>query len=182
LCSRALLMIGAASISSFDEGTAESEVAANLYPSVRDALLSGHAWNFAIRQARLARLVSGPEADYAHAFQLPGDCLRVLSAGQGGRGQGISYRIGGRTLHCNAGACTLTYLARVPEQSFPAFVDQALIARLAAEFCLPLTESTSRAEFLRKLAAEEMQRARLADALEDTPRAIDDFTLVEARR
>jgi len=36
ICSRALLKLGADTIASFDESTAEAEVAANLYPSIRD--------------------------------------------------------------------------------------------------------------------------------------------------
>ena len=86
LCSRALLRLGARSIASFDEGTAEAEVCANLYPVARDALLSAHPWNFATGQARLARLSAVPVADFSHAFQLPGDFLRVLSAAGGGPG------------------------------------------------------------------------------------------------
>lgn len=182
LCSRALLKIGAATIASFDEGTAEAEVAANLYPSIRDALLSAHPWNFASGQAMLAQLAAVPVADFAHAYQLPPDFLRALSAGGGGRGQGFAYRIAESRLHCNADAVTLTYIFRPAELSFPPFFDQALIARLAAEFCLPLTESTSRAELLYKLAEDEVRRARLIDAQQDTPPAITDFPLVEVRR
>lgn len=182
LCSRALLMIGAASISSFDEGTAEAEVAANLYPSLRDALLSSHPWNFATRTAWLARLAAPPQADFAEAFALPDDCLRALSAGIGPSSRGVVYRVVGRALHCDSDEVLLRYLARVGEDTFPAFFDQALIARLAAEFCLPLTESTSRAEFLVRLAGEEMRRARLVDAQEHTAEAIADFPLIDARR
>lgn len=181
LCSRALLMIGASSIASFDEGTAEAEVAANLYPSVRDALLSAHPWNFALRQSWLARLVEAPVADYSHAYQLPADCLRAVSAGYNASGRGLAYRLLGRTVHCDADEVVLTYVARVEEALFPAFFDQALVARLAAEFCLPLTESTARAEFLHKLAEVELRRARLADAQEEAVPALQDFPLVEAR-
>jgi len=181
LCSRALLMIGARTIASFEEGTAEAEVTANLYPSVRDALLSAHPWNFALAQARLARLAADPVADHAYAFALPDDCLRVLSAGSAGRGRGIGYRIFGRSLHADTTDVVLTFVARVDESTFPGFFDQALIARLAAEVCLPLTESTTRAEFLFRLAEEELRRARLADAQEDVPAAVEDFTLVEVR-
>jgi hypothetical protein len=181
LCSRALLMIGAASIASFDEGTAEAEVAANLYPSVRDALLSAHPWNFALRQAWLARLVDGPVADYGHAYQMPADALRAVSAGIGARGRGIAYRVVGDRVHCDTDEIILTYIARVDEVLFPASFDQALIGRLAAEFCLPLTESTSRADFLYRLAEEELRRARLADAQEDSGPALQDFPLVEVR-
>lgn len=101
LCSRALLKIGAATIASFDEGTAEAEVANNLYAPIRDNLLKTHPWSFA--------------------------------------SDGVS------------------------EMSFPPFFDQALIARLAAEFCLPLTESEARAALLDRFANEELQRAKLMD-------------------
>ncbi|HYZ32347.1 MAG TPA: hypothetical protein VE684_08710, partial [Crenalkalicoccus sp.] len=69
LCSRALLKIGAQPIASLDEGTAEAEVAANLYPAVRDALLSAHPWSFATGQETLPRLAARPVADFAYAYQ-----------------------------------------------------------------------------------------------------------------
>lgn len=181
LCSRALLMIGATSISSFDEGTAEAEVAANLFPSVRDALLSTHPWNFASRAEWLARLATAPQADFQEAFSLPDDCLRVLAAGAGPRSSGLRYRIIGRQLHCDSDQVLLRYVQRVTEEIFPAFFDQVLISRLAAEFCLPLTESTTRAEFLYRLADQELRRARLTDAQEQTPDALEDFPLVDVR-
>ena len=181
LCSRALLKLGGTTITSFDEGTAEAEIAANMYPSVRDALLSAHPWSFATAQQRLGVLTAQPVADYAKAFQLPANFLRALSAGDSTRGNGMEYRIAERRLHSNSDAVTITYIFRPNEIDFPAFFDQALIARLAAEFCIPLTESTSRAEVLHRLADQEFQRAKTIDAQQDTPGRIDDFTLVEVR-
>ena len=93
ICSRALLKLGAGSISSFDEGTAEAEISANLYPSTRDALLSVYPWSFAVAQTTLPKLAASPIADFDNAFQLPSDFLRIISAGIGSRGRGISYRI-----------------------------------------------------------------------------------------
>lgn len=181
LCARALLKIGAATIASFDEGSAEAEVAANLYPPVRDALLSAHPWNFATGQVTLPRLAALPVADYAYAYQLPADFLRALSAGIGGRGFGIPYRIAESRLHTDADEVVLTYVFRPDELTFPPFFAQALIARLAAEFCIPLTESSARAELLYKLAEDEFRRAKLADGQQDTPQAITDFPLIEVR-
>lgn len=181
LSSRALLKLGAAGIASFEEGTAESELAANLYPPTRDALLSAHPWNFATGQARLPRLAAEPVADFPYAYQLPADFLRALSAGPEGRGRGIEYRIAERRLHAAAESVVLTYIFRPDESAFPPFFDQALIARLAAEFCLPLTESTTRAEALHRLAEAEFRRVRLIDAQEDTPPAFEDYTLIGAR-
>lgn len=182
VCSLALLKIGANSIASFDEGTAEAEVAANLYPSVRDALISAHPWNFALAQRTLAKLAIEPVADFANAFQLPSNCLHVLSAGTEGRGRGLEYRISERHLHTNAEFVVLTYLFRPKESEFPPFFDMALIARLAAEFCIPLTDSTSRWTGLRKIAEEEFRRAKRIDSQEDAAPHFEDFTLIEVRR
>lgn len=181
LASRALIKIGATPIAGFDEGTAESVVAASLYPSVRDALLSAHPWSFATAQRDLPRLVGVPTADFDYAYQLPSDFLRALSAGEAGYGRGLDYRIVERRLHTNAGAVTLTYVFRPGEASFPPFFDQALIAKLAAEFCLPITESTSRAEAMHKLAEDQARQARLIDAQQDVPARFEDYTLVGVR-
>src|SRR3954453_13630774 len=101
-----------------------------------------------------------------------------------------------------ANSVTVAYQRRAEEASFPVFFVQALVARLAAEFCVPLTEGTARAAELMQLAelglrrgagrparaaelmqlAElELRRARLADSQQATPPRIEDFTLIEAR-
>jgi len=181
LCSRALLRLGAATIASFDEGTAEAEIAANLYPPLRDAVLSSHPWSFATGQATLPRLAQVPLADHSAAFQLPADFLRVLSAGPAGSGRGLTYRLAENRLLCDSDQVVLTYVFRPDESAFPPFFDQMLIARLTAEFCIPVTESTTRAQFLFRLAEDEFRRAKLIDAQQHTPAAIEDFPLVEVR-
>jgi hypothetical protein len=180
MCSRALLKIGASTIASFDEGTAEAEVAANLYPSVRDALL------FATGQAILPRLAAIPVADYAHAFQLPADFLRALSAGHSGqgnatRGSGVAYRIAENRLHADVDSIVLTYIFRPSDEALPPFFASCLIARLAAEFTIPLTENTSRAQLLFELSDREFRSARLTDSQQDLPPALADFPLINAR-
>jgi hypothetical protein len=181
LCSRALLSIGAQPIAAFDEGTAEAEVAANLYPAIRDSLLSAHPWSFATGQATLPRLAATPVADFAHAYQLPAGLLRVLSAGVPDRGQGLTYRILEERLHSNADQVVLTYIFRPDESALPAFFADALAARLAAEFCLPLTEDAGRAQLLHNLADAQARRARNIDSQQATPRAIGDFPLLTVR-
>jgi hypothetical protein len=181
LCSRALLKIGAQPVASLDEGTAEAEVAANLYPAVRDAMLSAHPWSFASGQMELPRLLETPVADYSYAFQLPVDFLRALSAGGPGAGRGIDYRLSENRLHSNQPKVTLSYLFRPVEAEFPPFFASALVTRLAAEFCIPLTESTSRADMLHRLADAEFRQARLTDSQQNTVRAIEDFPLISVR-
>ena len=181
ICSRALLKIGASPVASLDEGTAEAEVAANLYPATRDTLLSLHPWSFATGQQTLPRLAAVPEADFQHAFQLPVGFLRVLSAGPPGSSHGLTYRILEGRLHTDAGQVTLAYIFRPDEAAFPPFFAAALATRLAAEFCIPLTESTSRAQLLFNQAEAELRTARHADSAQATPRALRDFPLITAR-
>lgn len=183
LCSRAFLKLGANTISSFGTETAEEEVAGNLYASVRDGLLSEHPWSFATGQVTLAKLASSPLADYDYAYQLPSDFLRALSVGDSSTeaGRGVDYRIHERRIHTNMDGVILSYIFRPDESTFPPFFDTALIARLAAEFCMPLTENTSRTEVLFKLAEREMSKAKLTDAQQQTPQTFEDFTLINAR-
>ena len=56
----------------------------------------------------------------------------------------------------------LNYQRRVPEADLPAFFVPLLVTRLAAEFCIPLTEGSSRAMDLYRLAEAEL-RSRPAD-------------------
>lgn len=181
LCSRALIRIGAHPITSFSDGTAESEIAGCLYAPARDALLSAYGWSFATGQVTLTRLSTSPLADYRYAYQLPTDFLRAISAGNGGRGRGLRFRIGRNALHTDAEQVILTYIFRPDAEEFPPYFDMALIARLAAEFCIPVTEGTSRAEVLFTLAEQEFARARQIDAQQDTPGRIEDFSLINAR-
>ena len=171
LCTRALLKIGAQPIASLDEGTAEAEVAANLYAGTRDALISSHPWSFATGQACLPRLAAQPTADF----------LRAVSAGVPDSGRGLVYRLFEDRLHCDAERVVLSYIFRPDESAFPAYFAAALAARLAAEFCIPLTENTSRAQLLLAQAEAELRNARRIDSQQATPRAFDDFPLITVR-
>ncbi|MBI1301337.1 MAG: hypothetical protein GC137_06730 [Alphaproteobacteria bacterium] len=181
LSSRALIRIGAAPITSFSDGTAESEIAGALFPQVRDAMLSAYAWSFASGQVVLNQLSTAPVADFDYAYQLPNDFLRALSAGSGTRGRGLHYKIIGDQLHTNAPNVVLSYIYRPMEESFPPYFDQALIVRLSAEFAIPVTENTSRAEAMFNMAEREFERARQIDAQQESPNRIEDFTLINVR-
>lgn len=181
ICSRALLKIGAQPIHSFNDDTAEAALAQAFFLPTCEALLSAYPWRFATAQAPLPRLSAAPLAEYPYAFQLPNDCLRVLSVGSGNDSRGLRYRRIGNTLHCAADTIAIDYIFYDENGYAPAYFEQALIARLAAEFCLPLTENTSRAESLYRIAENEFDRAKRIDAQQDTPRALDDFNLLSVR-
>jgi hypothetical protein len=181
LCSLALVKIGANAISSFEEGTLEAHVSGLLYPLVRDTLLSAHPWNFATTQLYCAKLTETPLADYTSSFELPSDCLRILSTGANSTRQGPEYKVQSGRIFTNAQTLLLTYIKRTEENRFPAFFKIALVARLASEFCIPLTDSTTRWKALQAVAEDEFRRAKSHDAQEDTPPRFHDFSLIESR-
>ncbi|MCM2343310.1 MAG: hypothetical protein NDJ24_01970 [Alphaproteobacteria bacterium] len=148
LASRALIRLGAAPIASFNDGSAEAEIAGALFAPVRDSLLSAYGWSFASGQITL----------------------------------GLHYRIARQALHAHASDVLLTYIFRPEEEEFPPYFDAALIARLSAEFCIPVTENTARAEVLFRMATIEYERARQIDAQQDSPGRIEDFSLIKARQ
>ena len=184
LCARAMVMIGASPVSSFDEDSAEAEIARLLYPTIRDGMLASYPWRFAARGAWLARLAAANDGrdprDGSALFALPRDFIRLLSLENEG-GKITRFELRDRAVLCAGETAHLSYVARLAEGSFPPWFDLALIARLAAEFCLPLTESSARAEYLFKRSEDQFREARLADAQQSTPHAIDDFSLISAR-
>ncbi len=181
ICSVALVKIGASGIASFADDTLEADVASRMYEVTLRGLITSHPWHFTLAESDLQPVDEPAQAGYAAVFALPADQLRILSAGGGHRARGLDYRVAGDRLYCNSSRVVLSYQRRPETVAFPAFFVQALIARLAAEFCLPLTEGTSRADALFKLAAAELKMARLIDSQQATPRAVEDFTLIAAR-
>ncbi len=182
LCSRALIRLGAQPITSFTDGSTESEICGALYPQSRDALLSAYGWNFATGQIELNALDENPIGEFSKVFALPNDFLRALTAGSGSVNSGIDYRIMRGKLYTNATEIILTYIFRVDESEFPPYFDSILISRMAAELCIPLTENTSRYETFMRLAETEFSRARQLDAQQDRPQRLKSFPLTDVRK
>ena len=181
LINRALIKIGAAPIQNLNDPQSQAKIAKLLYGTCMDSLLSSYQWSFATAQQPLIRLIGRPITDYQFAYQLPKDFLRVLSAGNSDKSSGLEYRILEKRLHCDSDHVILTYVFRPAEVNFPPYFYQALIARLAAEFCLPIVESVSRMEALMKLADFEYRQARQIDAMQDTSSSFQDFSLIQSR-
>lgn len=183
LCAQAMLDLGAEPIQSFADGTAEAIVAAARYPTVRDGVLSSYPWTFATAQVDLSPLAEVPVADFDYAFQIPSDCLHVISIGDKSMdyGRGEWYRVRERRIHCNSDSVTITGIFRVDETNWPAWFDAMMVQQLSAAFCLPLTENSSRAEILTKRANAVLATARSRDAQQQTPTTIVAFPLLSAR-
>lgn len=181
LCSLALTAVGADPIASFDSGTIEAEVASLWYPMTAEALLSAHYWSFALRRSSLARLSVDAPAGWAYAYALPADYLRLQAVGTATADAGVPFEVRGDQLLTDEPVVEITYVRRAIEADWPGYFQDALVAQLAANFAIPLTESTSRADALGRLAEVKFVRAKQADDQGKDTRALKHFPLTEAR-
>lgn len=182
LCSLALTAVGADPITSFDAGTVEAEVASLWYPMTAEALLSSHYWSFALRRVELARLLGQDSlAGWSYAYALPADFLRLQAVGTDAAEQGVPFEVRGAQLLTNAANVEITYVRRASEDDWPGYFQDALVAQLGANFAIPLTENTSRADTLGRLAEVKFVRAKQADDQGKDTRAIKRFPLTDAR-
>ena len=173
ICNSALAKIGAARIVSLTEGSKNANVCAEQYDKLRDDLLRGHAWNFAIRRAKLARLAEAPAFGFARAYQLPADWLRTVAVQDDADetpGARLRYRIEGRRLLSDAEAVYLRYVARVTDpNAMPPDFREALAALLGRELAVPLAQSVNLQQVLDEQFRRRLRRARSVDAVEDFP-------------
>lgn len=80
ICNLALSEIGARLLVDFATDTTEEARACRLhYAQTRDALLRRHQWNFALKRADLDENATAPVSDWDTAWDLPADCVRVIS-------------------------------------------------------------------------------------------------------
>jgi len=75
IASRALVLIGAEPITSFDSSSTEALVASNMYEDTVRATLSTARWRFATEQAQISQLSDTPTGRFDIAHQLPSNLL-----------------------------------------------------------------------------------------------------------
>lgn len=196
----ALTRIGHEPLSSIDERGKGGDRCRLHYPVMRDAVLSAHPWNFAIRRAHLAKLSYTPAFEFSSAFVLPTDpyCLRVIRTNFEASGHSstaiygfpgihglmpgaIEWRIETvsinsadvRVLMCNEAAMAIEYIARITDvaQYSALFVD-ALAARLAAEIAISMTDNQSASKTLMDFYMAKLSEARIMDAMEGSSRDV----------
>lgn len=180
ICSNALLMLGEAPLSSFDDDSDRARLAANLWPTARDYVLRRHPWNCAIKRLTLNPDAEAPDSDYARKFTLPGDCLRVLSVGQ--QYEVVDYRIESGKILCDEATLVLRYIWRNENTaSWDAGLVWGMTLVMRAVFAYSTTQSASMEQLVETVLRQVLKEARAVDGTEDRPEPMDDNPLMWAR-
>ena len=183
VCSRALILIGAEPITSFDDGNNEALIAANMYEDVARASLFNTRWRFSTNQAVLNRLSDAPTGRFDAAYQLPSGWLmtHVVTVND----TPIEYQTYGDKLFCNEAASSelvLDFTYRADEQGWPSYFTIAVEYELASVFAVSLARDQSLAQLMTQQAATSMMRARNLDAQQQTTRKLSTSRFITNRR
>lgn len=180
ICSNALLRLGDKPIASFEDASDRATLASNLWPDARDYVLRRHPWNCATARVILAPDATAPAFGWTHQFTLPADWLRTLQVGEDG--ERPPYQIEGRKVLFNGTALKLRYIFRNENPAtWDTLLVEAMTRVMRALFAYPSTQSGSMEQLAESELAQLLKEARATDGQEDSPDAMDDSPLLQAR-
>ena len=183
ICSRALILIGADPITSFEDGTTEALVSVNMYEDVIRTSLVNTRWRFATNQAVLNLITSEPTGRYDRAYQLPSGYLMVHTATV--EDNIIDYQIYGDKLFADTSASDtviLDFTFRANELDFPSYFTIAVEYALAMVFATSVARDASLAALMEKQATSAMAKARSLDSQQQTTRKLVTSRFITNRR
>ena len=183
VCSRALILIGAEPITSFDDGNNEALIASNMYEDIARSSLVNTRWRFATNQVVLNRLSETPTGRFDAAYQLPSGWLMTHTVTV--NDTPIEYQTYGSKLFCNETATSelvLDFTYRADEQNWPSYFTVAVEYELASVFAVGLARDQSLAQLMSQQAAVSMMKARNLDAQQQTTRKLTTTRFISNRR
>lgn len=194
ICSDALLLLGANPISSFTEGTDESNICDRLYPDIKIRALTMYPWSFSFKKVQLARLITTPNSEYKYEYQMPNDIIGVPRAlydsAEVNAPRRREYRLLGNKVLTNYEKVYVDYQHNLTESSLPNYFVQLLKYEMAWHLALPITDQEGKAEYWRTIAEGTpgengrggyMRQAMNIDGQGKPTNAIQDFSLINVR-
>ena len=195
ICSDALILLGAAPISSFTEGSDSAQACDRLYPDLRDSLLSNYQWSWSVKKVQLNRLSTAPIDEWKYAYQMPGDMLSGVlalftSTGIGENPVRYGWEVYGDQLYTNFEKVFIDYQGTIDESKMPNYFVRLLRTSLAAELAFTITDQISKSDYFRALAYGSpgesnrgglMREAMNIDSRGKPPHIIEDYSLIDVR-
>jgi|TARA_R110002167_G_scaffold24861_1_gene86969 hypothetical protein len=195
ICSDALILLGAAPISSFTEGSDGAQACDRLYPDLRDNIIANYMWSWSVQKVQLSRLSTNPLDEWKYAYQLPGDMLSGVIAlfpdnGTNQSSAKYGWDIYGDQLFTNFDTVYIDYQSTVPEAKMPVYFVRLLRTALAAELGFVITDQLAKSDYFRSLAFGSpadanrgglMRESINIDSRGKLPQVIEDYSLINVR-
>lgn len=180
ICNKGLGWVGGNRILTLDDGTTEANLCKDNYDSIRDALLEDFDWSFAIDREKFPAASEAPDFGFSKKFPIPHYALRVIEVTSGGKD--IDYRVEANHILADEDAIEVVFIRQItdPNKLSPLF-REALAARLAADFAIPLAKSRSLQEDLWRLFDAKLSEALNVDSMQGSQRKIKSTRLKNVR-
>ena len=173
ICNHALNLIGDRSITSLDENTAIAERCRSIYDQIRRSILRDHPWSSAKKRVILAPVSTYPAFGYSHAFPLPRDFIRIISANI------ERYEVESRYILADTEQINLEYIFdNDNEDTWDSMLVEAMSLKLASKLCKPNTGSDAAGQTALAEYERLIKRARAINAQE---RPSDDIVYSDSR-
>jgi len=174
-----LRKLGEQPITSRTDQSPQARIAHATYNAIRDALLRGTPWNFAIKRKSLAADTTAPDWGYTRQFTMPADLLRLVSVNNASDNE---WRKEGGTIATDLDApLQILYVARVSENDMDVSFREALAAKCAYEWAESLSQTSTVGDQMFSLARNALQLAKTADGQEDRQRKIEQNSWITER-
>lgn len=174
LANDAFRLLGASRITAFDDGTKNANVITDIYDDTRQELLQ-FPWNFANKRLKLAQLTVVPVFGFDHAYALPADWIYTVSVHNNDRGAGTilfkeEFQDDQNVLVSDADDVYIRFTFNLEDPNrMSAKFRKALIAALARDMCIAITNSNTLEEKLETRATKFLTRARSSDGIQSFP-------------
>lgn len=196
ICSHALMLLGENTISSFTDGTIQANVCSELYPNIRDMVLTMYPWSFTIVKVDLARSSTAPINEWSFAYPMPSDSLSMIpravfnSSAVGAQPITAGWEVYGSEIFTDQNAITIDYQKRPLEAEMPSYFVQLLKYAIAMHIAEPVTDQLQKAQHWERIAygypAEGgrggyFRQAAATDGMGAGTSFIQDFPLIDSR-
>jgi len=158
ICSKALLLVGANAIQSFEDGSRESDVCSSIYETVRDTLLANRLWSFTLEQLDLAQLNETPLRNWKYAYALPKDVIRIKKV-DGSK----DFELVNGKLYSNNPKVSIDCQKAVDVSEMPPYFQTALISEIASKLAVSLLGDNGKYQLFSNMAQRDLINARIAD-------------------
>tara|TARA_R110002074_G_scaffold123695_2_gene259606 strand:+ start:22 stop:630 length:609 start_codon:yes stop_codon:yes gene_type:complete len=174
ICSKALVLVGANTISDFTSNTTESLVSGQLYELALENMLTRTRWRFATQQATLSRHADAPTARWSAKYAIPSTALIINTLTI--NDNVIEFDRYEDNVLCDASTSDVVvadYTFQPSEANFPPYFTQALVFELASLFAGAIARNDSLSNLYQNRAITQMAFAKSQDSQAQTTRKVD---------
>ena len=188
-----LTVLGQNRIASMTENTKPAREARAVFDMTRDALIANYDWTFAKDRGSLPALVDAPAFGYGAQYQLPTDCLRLISLGDiyvgvdltnyRTMGPPAEFEIEDDKILTNLGApLNIRFAKRITDPGkFSAPFAVMLGIKVAYHVCEALTGSNTKRDLVERAEMKALKEAIRANAIQLPPQKFADSEWITSR-